>query len=52
MKAGDVLKAVNGQILDSYEAAFDTYKNINDAEGLTLTVQRGNKEMELEYEIN
>jgi general secretion pathway protein C len=52
LKRGDVLKAVNGQILDSYEAAFDTYKNINDAEGLTLTVQRGNKEMELEYEIN
>jgi len=52
LRRGDVLKAVNGQPLDSYKAAFDAYKSVNDTQGLTLTIKRGNKEMELEYEIN
>ena len=52
LRRGDVLKAVNGQPLTSYKAAFDAYKSVRDAAGLTLTIQRGNKEMELEYEIN
>ena len=52
LRRGDVLKAVNGQPLTSYKAAFDAYRSVNDASGLTLTIQRGNKEMELEYEIN
>ena len=52
LRRGDILKAVNGQPLTSYKAAFDAYKSVNDASGLTLTIQRGNKEMELEYEIN
>jgi len=52
LRRGDVLKAVNGQPLTSYKAAFDAYKSVSDAAGLTLTIQRGNKEMELEYEIN
>jgi len=52
LRRGDLLKAVNGQPLTSYKAAFDAYKSVSDAAGLTLTIQRGNKEMELEYEIN
>jgi len=52
LRRGDVLKAVNGEPLTSYKAAFDAYRSVNDASGLTLTIQRGNKEMELEYEIN
>ena len=52
LRRGDVLKAVNGQPLDSYKAAFDAYKNVGDTQGVTLTIKRGNKEMELEYEIN
>ena len=52
LRRGDVLKAVNGQPLTSYKAAFDAYKSVGDAAGLTLTIKRGNKEMELEYEIN
>jgi general secretion pathway protein C len=52
LRRGDVLKAVNGQVLDSYKAAFDAYKNVGDTQGVTLTIIRGNKEMELEYEIN
>jgi general secretion pathway protein C len=52
LRRGDILKAVNGQELTSYQAAFSAYEGINDAQGLTLTIKRGNKEMELEYEIN
>ncbi len=52
LQRGDILKSINGQELDSYNAAFEAYKNINDATNVTLVIQRGKKEMELEYEIN
>jgi len=52
LKRGDILKAVNGQVLTSYGAAFDIYKQMDDISNITLTIQRGNKEMELEYEID
>lgn len=52
VKRGDVIKAVNGQKMDSYNAAFDVYKNISDINNLTLVIQRGKEEMELEYEVN
>ena len=52
LKRGDILKAVNGQPLTSYSAAFDTYKQMDDISNITLTIQRGKKEMELEYEID
>lgn len=52
LQRGDVIKAVNGQKMDSYNAAFDVYKNISDIENLTLVIQRGKEEMELEYEVN
>ena len=52
LRRGDILKAVNGQVLTSYGAAFDIYKQMDDISNITLTIQRGNKEMELEYEID
>ena len=52
LRRGDILKAVNGQLLTSYGAAFDVYKQMDDISNITLTIQRGNKEMELEYEID
>jgi len=52
LQRGDILKSINGQDLDSYNTAFEAYKNINDATNVTLVIQRGKKEMELEYEIN
>jgi len=52
VQRGDILKSINGQELTSYSAAFDAYKNMNDVQNVTLVIQRGNKEMELEYEIN
>ncbi len=52
LQRGDVIKAVNGQKIDSYNAAFDVYKNISNIDNLTLVIQRGKEEMELEYEVN
>lgn len=52
VQKGDVIKAINGQELNSYNAAFDLYKNIEDINNLTLVIERDEKEMELEYEIN
>ncbi len=52
LRRGDVIKSVNGQELNSYQGAFDVYKNIDTMEGLTLVVERGKEELELKYEIN
>jgi len=52
LKRGDTIKSINGQKIDSYNAAFSMYKNIENIENLTLGIQRGKEEMELEYEVN
>lgn len=52
LRRGDIIKAVNGQEMTSYNSAFEIYKNINTIESLTLTIKRGEEEMELNYEIN
>lgn len=52
VKRGDVIKAINGQKIDSYNAAFDVYKNISNINNLTLVIERDKEEMELEYEVN
>jgi len=51
LKRGDMLKAVNGQELNSYNAAFSFYKEMESIENLTLSIKRNNQDMELEYEI-
>ncbi len=52
VRRGDIIKSINGQEINSYNAAFNAYKNIENVANLTLVIERGNKEMELEYEIN
>ena len=52
LKKGDIIKSINGQKIDSYNAAFGVYKNIQNIENLSLVIQRGKEEMELEYEVN
>ena len=52
IKRGDIIKSINGQEINSYNAAFETYKNIQNVENLTMVIKRGKEEMELEYEIN
>jgi general secretion pathway protein C len=51
LKRGDILKAINAQELNSMNAAMDFYKEINDIENLTLTVERNGRSEDLEYEI-
>ena len=52
LKRGDIIKSINGQEVNGYGAAFETYKNIDKAESLTLAIERGKEKMELEYEVN
>jgi general secretion pathway protein C len=52
VKRGDVIKSINGQKIDSYNAAFGVYKNISNIDNLTLVIERDKEEMELEYEVN
>ncbi len=51
LKRGDILTSINGQELDSYNAAFSFYKGMDSIENLTLSIKRNNQDMELEYEI-
>jgi len=52
IRRNDVIKSINGQEIKSYNEAFVVYKNIKNANELSLVVQRGKEEMELDYEIN
>jgi len=52
LRRGDVIKSINGQELNSYNSAFEIYKNIDTMDNLTMKIMRGKEEMELEYEIN
>jgi len=52
VQRGDIIKSINGQEINSYNAAFGVYKNIGSIDSLTLVIERGKEEMELEYEIN
>lgn len=52
LRRGDVITGVNGQAMNNYGVALGIYKEIDTIENLTLVIKRGNKEMELEYEIN
>ncbi len=52
VRRDDVIKSINGQEINSYNSAFNMYKNIQNVDNLTLVIQRGKEEMELEYEIN
>jgi len=51
LKEGDIIKSVNNIKLKSYADAFDFYGKINKVRNMKLTVLRGNKIVELEYEI-
>lgn len=52
IRRNDVIRSINGQEIKSYNAAFGVYKNIKNADNLSLVIMRGKEEMELEYEIN
>jgi len=52
LKRNDVIKAVNGEPVTSYKAAMDIYRKVGTMDNMTLTIERGNEERELEYEVN
>ena len=52
IRRNDVIKSINGEEINGYNAAFKVYKNIKNANELNLVIQRGKEEMELDYEIN
>ncbi|MFK2824059.1 hypothetical protein ACH5BK_13945 [Arcobacter sp. YIC-80] len=52
LKKGDIIKAINNKVLDSYADAFDVYKNINNTKYLNIEILRNNEIMELNYEID
>jgi general secretion pathway protein C len=51
LKRGDILMGLNGEELNSYGAAMGFFKDINNIENLTLTVERDGTTKEIEYEI-
>ena len=51
LKRGDLLMAINAEKLDSIAGVMNLYKDINNIENLTLTVERNGKSEDIEYEI-
>jgi type II secretion system protein C len=52
LKEGDVIKAVNNNVLASYADAFNVYNQINNTKYLNIEILRNNEVMELNYEID
>jgi len=51
LKQNDIIKSVNNIKLKSYADAFNLYKKIDKVKNIKFVVLRGDKEVELEYEI-
>lgn len=51
LKRGDILMAINGEPLNSYSTAMNFFKEIDNIENLTLTIQHNGKSEDIEYEI-
>ena len=51
LKKGDLLMAINAEELNSYGAAIGFFKDIENIDNLTLTVERNGATKEIEYEI-
>jgi type II secretory pathway component PulC len=52
LKRGDVIRGINGERLDSYEAAIAAYAKVKNGKNLTLSIERNNEEKEFEYEVD
>ena len=51
LRVGDVIQAINNQKITNNAQAFKAYQQFKDAKALKLNILRGNRKMELEYEI-
>ena len=52
LRSGDVIKAIDGNEIKSLSDVMKYYNDINNLDGLSLTVLRGGDEVELEFNIN
>ncbi len=52
LKRGDIIKAVNGEELNSFEVPLRIFNNIDSMTAATITIQRGSETKELEYEVH
>ncbi len=52
LKSGDVIKGIDGNEIKSLSDVMKYYNNINNLDGLTLSILRGDSEIELEFSIN
>ncbi len=50
LKIGDIIIAINGEEINSFDVPMRYFKNIDSLNAITLTVKRGNKTEEIEYE--
>jgi general secretion pathway protein C len=51
LKRGDIITAINGESIVDYATPIELMKNIDKLEGLTLQIQRGKEELEIDYEV-
>lgn len=52
LKSGDVIKGIDGNEIKSLSDVMKYYNNINNLDGLSLSILRGDSEIELEFNIN
>jgi type II secretion system protein C len=52
LRVGDVITKVNNKPMDSYAAAINIYKDIDNIDVLNLTILRNNTEQEIFYEVH
>ncbi len=52
LQKGDIIKAINGEELNSFEVPMRFFNNLDSLNAATITVQRGSQIKELEYEIH
>ena len=51
LKIGDIITAINGEEITSFEVPMRYFKNSDSLSALTLTIKRGNETKEIEYEV-
>ncbi len=52
LKSGDVIKGIDGKEIKSLSDVMKYYSNIETLDGLTLSVSRGDEELDLEFNVN
>ncbi len=52
LKSGDIIKEIDGNPIESLADVMRYYNNVDSLESLSLTVQRGDEDVELDFSIN